>query len=214
MSKSTRVDLLGVSRASRSISRDTAAEVEDRGATTWRERYLDLEPKYEDLYRQYRDARRYIEMLASGEHSLCVVDGCTSMQDPDSSIGLCHYHLCSACHFDLQKIKDKVKMANTLPFGTYKPSDPYRDCVVYYIDFGQRIKIGTTTNVKKRMREFCQPKSALLAVEPGSYDRERQRHEEFAKLRLERTELFDKGEDLMSHIKLVRDTFGDPAKFM
>lgn len=177
----------------------------------WRERCLELEPKFEELYRQYHEAKNYIKMLASGEHSLCIVDGCESMQDPHSGIGLCHFHLDDTCRSDLSRW-DFERNPPTL-YADQEP-DPYRDCVVYYIDFGKRVKIGTTTNLKRRLASFSQPAEALLAVEPGSYEREAQRHAEFAGLRYDHTELFERGPELMDHIKAVRSMFGDPAQFI
>jgi hypothetical protein len=69
-------------------------------------------------------------------------------------------------------------------------------------------------NLRARMASFYAQPRDLLAVEPGGYDREAQRHEEFKDSRLGRAELFEPTEDLLAHIEIVRMTFGDPAKFL
>lgn len=49
--------------------------------------------------------------------------------------------------------------------------------VVYYIRFGDRIKIGTTANLHRRLQDL--PYDELLATEPGGRELERVRHEQF-----------------------------------
>ncbi|APQ42601.1 hypothetical protein phi16_gp098 [Corynebacterium phage phi16] len=49
--------------------------------------------------------------------------------------------------------------------------------VVYYIQFQNLIKIGTTSDLRVRMAEL--PWDALLLTEPGSYEKERERHLQF-----------------------------------
>lgn len=53
--------------------------------------------------------------------------------------------------------------------------------VVYYIRLGSRIKIGTSTCVRKRIKTF-NPES-ILGLEPGGISEERARHRQFAHLR-------------------------------
>ncbi|MDR6867669.1 hypothetical protein J2Y69_002273 [Microbacterium resistens] len=54
--------------------------------------------------------------------------------------------------------------------------------VVYYLAFGSRVKIGTTTDLPGRMQAL--PHDELLAFEFGSYDVERSRHQQFAHARV------------------------------
>ena len=49
--------------------------------------------------------------------------------------------------------------------------------VVYYLQFGDRIKIGTTTNIGSRMHSV--PWEQILLMEPGSYEVEKKRHKQF-----------------------------------
>lgn len=85
--------------------------------------------------------------------------------------------------------------------------------VVYYARLGNNhIKIGTTADLPRRMVELRVVNvSNLLAAEPGSYDVERQRHEQFRKWRYNRRkEDFGEGPDLLEHIRAIREQHGPP----
>lgn len=71
------------------------------------------------------------------------------------------------------------------------------DAVVYYLRFGDRVKIGTTTRLAKRLREI--PHDEILAVEQGGVDVECRRHVQFADLRVT-GEWFDYGPALREHV--------------
>lgn len=71
--------------------------------------------------------------------------------------------------------------------------------VVYYARCGDLIKIGTTRSIATRMRAL--KADQILAVESGSYDVERRRHDQFNHLRAEPgAEYFHPGPDLLAHI--------------
>lgn len=70
--------------------------------------------------------------------------------------------------------------------------------VVYYIKFADRVKIGFTTNLVKRLQAI--PHDEVLATEPGLMDLERARHQQFSDLRVV-GEWFKYEEPLVSHIK-------------
>ena len=78
-----------------------------------------------------------------------------------------------------------------------RPASPRRTGLVYYVRFGDRVKIGYTTNLTERLRVL--PHDELLATEPGTIQDERARHEEFAHLRVN-GEWFDYDESLARHI--------------
>ena len=73
--------------------------------------------------------------------------------------------------------------------------------LVYYIRFGDRIKIGTTTNLPGRLADI--PHDELLATEPGGFLLEGYRHHQFAHLRLT-GEWFRADAALEKHIKAVQ----------
>lgn len=83
--------------------------------------------------------------------------------------------------------------------------------VVYYVRRGSFVKIGTTTNLRTRMRDLMPDE--VLAVEPGSYTRERTLHRRFASVRIApECEYFRLTEELKDHIAQVVARHGVPAR--
>lgn len=83
------------------------------------------------------------------------------------------------------------------------------DGVVYYIRRGKYVKIGTTTNLKNRMRDLMPDE--VLAVEPGSYSLEHTLHYDFRDIRLSPDrEYFELTEELQAHIDGVLKKHGPP----
>lgn len=74
--------------------------------------------------------------------------------------------------------------------------------VVYYLEFNGLIKIGTTSNLKKRLESI--PWDNLLLTEPGTYQLERQRHEQF-KNSHRRHEWFHKTQEVLSFIEMRKE---------
>ena len=72
-----------------------------------------------------------------------------------------------------------------------------RPSVVYYIRFGDRIKIGTTVNIRSRLDDL--PHDRLLATEPGGHDLESQRHAQFAEHCIT-GEWFRPAPELLAHV--------------
>lgn len=84
------------------------------------------------------------------------------------------------------------------------PAEVYetmRHDVVYYMRFGNLIKIGTSGVLQTRVR-VLKP-DELLATEPGSYRLERKRHRQFARFRAE-GEFFYPAPELLAHIRKVK----------
>ncbi|UIU47080.1 GIY-YIG nuclease family protein [Microcystis phage MinS1] len=84
------------------------------------------------------------------------------------------------------------------------PDDP--DAVVYYIHIrgSNRIKIGTTTNLQQRLVSLRADRGDLIAVEPGGYLVERQRHHQFADERYGRREEFELSDRIRTHVAKLR----------
>jgi hypothetical protein len=84
---------------------------------------------------------------------------------------------------------------------------------VYYITWRRDdrfVKIGTTLTASRRFKELNGPtgdRVRLLVAEPGSYEQESVRHEQFADLRKPGTELFAYTEKIVDHIAALRDRF-------
>lgn len=68
-----------------------------------------------------------------------------------------------------RKVRERMHRAN-VPIGE----------VIYYLRFGDRVKIGTTQNLARRLANL--PHDELLAIEPGGRDIEKIRHEQFVHL--------------------------------
>jgi hypothetical protein len=100
--------------------------------------------------------------------------------------------------------------------GTRAPNPAYpvdlarpRTDVVYYIRFGNRIKIGTTTNLPKRMEVL--PHDEILAIEPGDTTREHGRHAEFRRhLTPGQREWFEVAPAILGHASALRAKYGPP----
>lgn len=101
--------------------------------------------------------------------------------------------------------KHKLKPAEDAP--TPKPGQ--HDPVVYYIRRGAMVKIGTTVNMRARMAAHLPEE--ILAVEPGGYDLEAQRHREFRALAVPgQREWFYAGPVLQQHVTQIRADHGEP----
>ncbi len=87
-----------------------------------------------------------------------------------------------------------------------------RDGFVYFLRVGERIKIGYSVDVKRRMREYP-PGSELLAVEPGDRDLETQRHRQFAGSLLDGREWFRPTPDVLELVDEIVKTYGEPRQF-
>lgn len=81
---------------------------------------------------------------------------------------------------------------------------------VYYIRIGDYIKIGYTQNLKQRISGLRVDKSDVLATEPGGQAKERERHLQFANIRIGQRENFERTADLLTHIAKVRRENGPP----
>lgn len=79
--------------------------------------------------------------------------------------------------------------------------------VVYYMQRGGLIKIGTSTRLRKRSQEL---EAEVLAAEPGGRVEEVQRHRQFNHLH-DHHEWFKPGEDLLGHIAEVVERYGQPV---
>lgn len=81
--------------------------------------------------------------------------------------------------FQEEQRQERVKNASRARVARHLRTKGGKDAmsVVYYIRFRDRIKIGTTSGLRVRMSEL--PWDQLLLTEPGSYAKERERHNQF-----------------------------------
>lgn len=103
--------------------------------------------------------------------------------------------ICAVCEWRVGEVPDAE-----LP--------PPRVDVVYYIRFGERIKIGTSANPRQRLATLWHDE--VLAFERGDRALEQRRHGKFAAHRLGRSEWFAAHDDLLAHIRIVAAGIDDP----
>ena len=83
--------------------------------------------------------------------------------------------------------------------------------LVYYVQLpGNLIKIGYTSNIVIRLRDLAATRDDVLALEPGGFDVEQERHRQFTHLRWRRTERFHDAPELRAHIAAVLAEHGRP----
>lgn len=131
-----------------------------------------------------------------------------------SPLSLCGSHLIEAYRFceDALDIAAgaagrAAKSDRFLRFQAWnnKVDPPAAPPVVYYALIGPVVKIGVTMRLRTRMHALMADE--LLVTEPGGYELEDLRHRQFEHLRATigtYRELFAPGDDLISHIEMLR----------
>lgn len=107
-----------------------------------------------------------------------------------------------------QQKKLDARMARML-----EQSGPDADGWVYYMRINGRIKIGYTTNLRQRSRNYP-PGTELLAVEPGNPETEKRRHVQFSRSLAQGREWFAESDDLIEHITGLAAQYATPTKAM
>ncbi|WP_307812156.1 GIY-YIG nuclease family protein [Lacisediminihabitans changchengi] len=80
--------------------------------------------------------------------------------------------------------------------------------VVYYLRYGDRIKIGTSANPRRRIAAL--PHDEVLAFERGDRALEQARHRQFAAHRIPHTEWFEANQGLADLVAAVSRGVTDP----
>ena len=157
------------------------------------------------------------------EAPACVVAGCDCVAALPAVVALCSHHLAVAAEAHAAGAIDLLPAPCVLcrsrtgvrlpagwicavcewPHGEHPDSDlpPPRVDVVYYLGFGDRVKIGTTTNPRRRFTAIRHER--VLAFERGDRRLERRRHAEFAEERAGTSEWFESTERLRTHIDVL-----------
>jgi len=102
----------------------------------------------------------------------------------------------------LKRNQEEYERNNTAQKLLRKATDSISTALVYYIRFGDRIKIGTTYNLHKRLISI--PWDEVLLTEPGGYRLEADRHKQFEKSNY-RNEWFYATDELMDFIDKRRE---------
>lgn len=101
----------------------------------------------------------------------------------------------------LQKTHDPRRRRDHLPL---RPTE-----TIYYVQVGDLLKIGYSTNLRQRLKDYP-PNRRLLATEPGGEDMEAQRLAEFSEYRSHGREWFAPGARLLEHVNRLRRSAGAP----
>lgn len=162
----------------------------------------------------------------------CAIVSCAATAEPDAPVPLCTQHLLVAYEW----MSRDVGVTDLLPsaclacgsrVGVRYPAGwvcatcewrvgdipegagtPIRVDVVYYIRFGERIKIGTSGNPRGRLAAL--PWEEVLAFERGGRAVEQRRHALFAEHRIPGSEWFHSNDALTAHIDELREGVDDP----
>lgn len=162
----------------------------------------------------------------------CGIAGCAQPVESDSPLNLCSGHLLTAYDW----VARDVGVTDLLPspclacgsrVGIHYPSgwicatcewrvgevpdgelELARVDVVYYLRFGDRIKIGTSSNPRSRLAQLRYDE--LLAFEPGNRAVEQRRHAQFAEYRYPGSEWFRSHRELDAHIRVLAAGVDDP----
>lgn len=109
--------------------------------------------------------------------------------------------------------RDAAARADNKLRAAREAADPDSTGHVYYMRINGRIKIGYTANLRQRSRNYP-PGTELLAIEPGTRELEKRRHEQFSRSLAQGREWFAESEDLTKHIAETAAKHGVPAKVM
>lgn len=143
----------------------------------------------------------WTEKAALQETECCHPDCDKPVVEQDAPLPMCERHTTEMLYWSMRAIRAEVDAAAAM-LASIRPLDPPvgRAPFVYYARIDDTIKIGTSTQLAKRMYQL---KAELLAYEPGSYDLEAVRHREYA-LANSHTEYFHPSPELIGWIKILR----------
>lgn len=115
-------------------------------------------------------------------------------------VDLCRIHLISAYRFMQEELTTTERPT------TFRGMRPIVDgsrrlSVVYYLRFRDRVKIGTTSDLRHRL--IAIPHDEIMALEPGDMSLERSRHQQFAAHRVH-GEWFRLADPLVEHMRQLK----------
>mgnify|MGYP002737250170 CR=1 FL=1 len=118
------------------------------------------------------------------------------------------------CDTHVHQVAREIKFREPNLFIIVKTEKPPRRTVpktglIYYLEDDGLIKIGWTSNLQRRMRQFL-PNHKLLAVEPGTRSDERRIHRKFAVHLTHGNEWFAAVPSIRKHIEMVKARHGEP----
>lgn len=137
--------------------------------------------------------------------------GCDAFVPATAPIPNCAEHLHEAFLWYADQLSGTPQRQEItrIPVGAARAPEPAAgEGIIYYLRFGDRIKIGFSRNVAQRLAAV--PHDELIAYEPGPPELEKMRHQQFEELKVARREWFREGPELLSHIAMLREHYGEP----
>jgi len=154
----------------------------------------------------------------------CAIPGCGEQADNEATLPLCALHIAVAAeahavHGVSDLLPDPCVLCGSRlgvrypsgwvcavcewPYGEHPDAElpPPRVDIVYYLRYGERVKIGTTVNPRQRFGAIWHDE--VLAFERGNRRRERQRHEQFAADRAGTSEWFLLSPAIRDHVDVL-----------
>ncbi|UYM26638.1 hypothetical protein SEA_BAUER_89 [Arthrobacter phage Bauer] len=105
----------------------------------------------------------------------------------------------------VEKVKSQM-LKEQLDLENYRADRRRQPGTVYYLQIGDHIKIGYTTDLDVRLAAYP-PMAKLLATHPGTRQTEASMHQRFAVHLADRREWFRASPEIESHIQTVREQF-------
>lgn len=145
----------------------------------------------------------------AAKYAKCLVPRCSAPPSDllrESNVPLCGGH----AHVVLVRFDASLPVPpSSEPEEPEAPEPGAKVGTVYYLLVGEAIKIGWTTDLERRMREYS-PGAQLLAIETGPRKLELARHHLFNEFLLYGREWFSDGPELREHLKRVIRRNGPP----
>ncbi|WP_233255384.1 GIY-YIG nuclease family protein [Naasia lichenicola] len=166
-------------------------------------------------------------MVASSDAdpSTCAIPGCLSASDDPAAISLCADHLAIAAelhglqHGASDPLPEPCVLCGSRlgirlptgwtcavcewPYGEHPDAEfaaPRVD-VVYYLRYGDRVKIGTTVSPRQRFAALWHDE--VLAFERGDRRLEHRRHQQFHSARAGTSEWFHLTDEIRAHVDVL-----------
>lgn len=177
----------------------------------------------------FSNARNVKRRSRSIERSaICLLPGCEAMtiKLAGRSLGICDLHAMPVAHWWAISVDENQQMmlnAGVLADRLHreraeKKAEERRAETrrttpgwIYYIQVGERIKIGYSVDPRQRLRQYP-PDTPLLALHPGTMQLESEIHSQFTGSRIAGREWFLDTPEIRDHIAAVIDEFGEPDR--
>lgn len=131
----------------------------------------------------------------------CCFPNCHSTATVKVKLPLCDRHMVRAYRAVQSLMTPAARLAAVERIVEESEEDLNRPGVVYFVQFADRVKIGFTTDLARRMHTV--PHDRILATFAGTYGDEGALHRRFEHLNI-KGEWFRMGDDLMAHIDQVK----------